>query len=240
MNTQLDNKLLKLCELVSCICVGSSLLQALAAVLHKCHHMGDRAAKLRKLNAFRRKLPHCSASALGAILKEIKQHGVPEGATSRDAFRDARDLQNHTATPFGAIVQTLAVSDKDDVDQQLTIAHPIALLWVASKECLSFSAFFLEKLKDNPPSLENPWHIVLYTDEVTPGNPLATMNNRKFHAVYWSFMEFGVNALSREEAWFTVATEYSVHVSKLSAGLSQVVAKILKCFFSDGVNLAVL
>jgi hypothetical protein len=201
--------------------------------------MGDRAAKLRKLNAFRRKLPHCSASALGAILKEIKQHGVPEGATSRDAFRDARDLQNHTATPFGAIVQTLAVSDKDDVDQQLTIAHPIALLWVASKECLSFSAFFLEKLKDNPPSLENPWHIVLYTDEVTPGNPLATMNNRKFHAIYWSFMEFGVNALSREEAWFTVATEYSVHVSKLSAGLSQVVAKILKCFFSDGVNLAV-
>ena len=100
MNTQLDNKLLKLCDLVPCICVGSSLLQALAAVLHKCHHMGDRAAKLRKLNAFRRKLPHCSASALGAILKEIKQHGVPEGATSRDAFRDARDLQNQTKTPF--------------------------------------------------------------------------------------------------------------------------------------------
>ena len=146
MNTQLDNKLLKLCDLVPCICDGSSLLQALAAVLHKCHHMGDRAAKLRKLNAFRRKLPHCSASALGAILKEIKQHGVPEGATSRDAFRDARDLQNHTTTPFGAIVQTLAVSDKDDVDQQLTIAHPIALLWVASSECSSFSVFFLEKL----------------------------------------------------------------------------------------------
>ena len=52
-------------------------------------------------------------------------------------------------------------------------------------------------------------------------------------------MEFEANALSREEAWFTVATEYSVHVSKLSAGLSQVVAKLLKCFFSDGVNLAV-
>ena len=89
----------------------------------------------------------------------------------------------------------------------------------------------MEKLKDKPPSLENPWHIVLYTDEVTPGNPLATMNNRKFHAVYWSFMEFGANALSREEAWCTIAAEYSVHVSKLSAGLSQAVAKLLKCFF---------
>ncbi len=79
--------------------------------------MGDRAAKLRKLNAFRRRLPHCTASALGAILKEIKQHGVPEGATSRVAFKDARDLQNQSKTPFGAILQTLVVSDKDDVDQ---------------------------------------------------------------------------------------------------------------------------
>ena len=78
-----------------------------------------------------------------------------------------------------------------------------------------------------------------YTDEVTPGNPLAQKNNRKFQAFYWSFLEFGVSALSREEAWFTATTEYSVHVSGLSAGLSQVVGSIFKLFFSDGINLAV-
>ena len=78
-----------------------------------------------------------------------------------------------------------------------------------------------------------------YTDEVTPGNPLAQKNNRKFQAFYWSFLEFGVSALSREEAWFTAITEYSVHVSGLSAGLSQVVGSIFKLFFSGGINLAV-
>ena len=79
-----------------------------------------------------------------------------------------------------------------------------------------------------------------YTDEVTPGNPLAQKNNRKFQAFYWSFLEFGVSALSREEAWFSTAiTEYSVHVSGLSAGLSQVVGSIFKLFFSEGINLAV-
>ena len=136
-------------------------------------------------------------------------------------------------------MQTISVIDKDDAEQQLTIAHPIALLWVAASKCSSFSKFFLAKLKETPPSIDKPWRLVAYTDEVTPGNPLAQKNNRKFQAFYWSFLEFGVSALSREEAWFTATTEYSVHVSGLSAGLSQVVGSIFKLFFSEGINLAV-
>ena len=191
--------------------------------------MDDRAAKLRRLNSFRRRLPHCSARALAAILKDVKDNGMPEGGTSRGVFKDARNLQNATQTPWGKTLQTISVIDKDDA----------ALLWVASSECSSFSMFFLAKLKEPPPSIDKPWRLVAYTDEVTPGNPLAQKNNRKFQAFYWSFLEFGVSALSREEAWFTAITEYSVHVSGLSAGLSQVVGSIFKLFFSEGINLAV-
>ena len=198
--------------------------------------MGDRKDKLRKLNDFRRRLPHCTASALSAILADVRKNGIPGG--DRHALRFARDLQNSEQTPFGPVLQTLKVFDKHDGEQQLTIAHPIALLWKASLECNSFMAFFLLKLREHPPSPEQPWHLLFYTDEVTPGNPIATLNKRKFHAMYWSFLEFGVNALSREESWFCVITEYSIHVHPLSAGLSQVVAVVLKCFFSEGVNLA--
>ena len=199
--------------------------------------MGDRSAKLRKLNDFRRRLPHCTASALSAILADVRETGIPDG--DRNAMRHARDLQNSEPTPFGPVLQTLTVFDNDDEEQKLTIAHPFALLWKASSDCDSFMTFFRAKLADHPPSLENPWHLLLYTDEVTPGNPLATLNKRKFHALYWSFLEFGVTALSREECWFCVATEYSIYVTPLSAGLSQVVAAVLQCFFSGGVNLAV-
>ena len=45
--------------------------------------MSDRPTKLRKLNDFRRRLPHCTASALAAILADIKEHGLPDGNTSR-------------------------------------------------------------------------------------------------------------------------------------------------------------
>ena len=200
--------------------------------------MGDRATKLRRLNEFRRRLPHCSASALAAIIADVKENGMPDGPTDRDAFRIAKDLQNAALTPYGPVLQALVVYGKDDKEQELSYANPFALLWTASAECNSFSAFFLQKLKDKPPSIEEPWQLVLYSDEVTPCNPLGNMNKRKFHGIYWSFLEFGLNALSREEAWFCLATEYSVLVNLLSAGLSQVIAALMMVFFSaERINI---
>ena len=79
----------------------------------------------------------------------------------------------------------------------------------------------------------------MYSDEVTPGNVLAVINNRRFHAIYWSFMEFGSNALSREESWFTLMLEFSTWVNLMHAGLSQVFKQCIKQFFQpDGYNFA--
>ena len=79
----------------------------------------------------------------------------------------------------------------------------------------------------------------MYSDEVTPGNVLAVMNNRKFHAIYWSFMELGSAALAREDAWFTILLEFSTWVNLLHASLSQVFAQCIKQFFQpNGFNFA--
>ena len=51
----------------------------------------NRAAKLQKLNHFRRKLPHVSGSALGAIATAIAEEGAPDGLQNRNALRAARD-----------------------------------------------------------------------------------------------------------------------------------------------------
>jgi hypothetical protein len=109
--------------------------------------MSDRSAKLRKLNGFRRRLPHCTASALAAILADVRENGIPEGNTSRNALRDARDLQNSELTPSGAVIQTRTVYDKHDGEQQLTLANPLAILWKACSDCNSFNGFFEQKLE---------------------------------------------------------------------------------------------
>ena len=199
----------------------------------------ERNAKLRKLNDFRRSLPHCSASAFSAILEAARADGIPEGQLTRKALRAARNQQNLEATPFGPTLQTISLVGKDGAAKTMPVAHPLALLWKAVSDCNPFSTYLRDVLRENPPSPEAPWHLVLYSDEVTPGNPLSTSNRRKFHAVYWTFMELGVHALSREEAWFCMAAEYSTNVNAIAAGLSQVFGSLIKLFFDqDGVNLA--
>jgi hypothetical protein len=48
----------------------------------------ERAAKLRRLNDFRRSVPHVTATALAAICGAIEEHGMPD-AHSRNAIRAA-------------------------------------------------------------------------------------------------------------------------------------------------------
>ena len=56
-----------------------------------CCPTSNRAAKLQKLNHFRRKLPHVSGRALAAIAKAIAEEGAPDGLQNRNALRAARD-----------------------------------------------------------------------------------------------------------------------------------------------------
>ena len=192
----------------------------------------ERLSKQRKLNARRRQLPHVSAAALEAILKSCRDEGVPEGSLSRNEFRAARDMENNEATPYGPIASSMQVVGKDGNQMSIAIANPFALLWKAVVVCDAFSVFLQERLRLKPPAREDPWSIVIYTDGVTPGDPLSPINRRKFQACYWSLLELGTSALSREEAWFTVMTEFETVVADVSAGLSQLFAAIVKTFFN--------
>jgi hypothetical protein len=122
---------------------------------------------------------------------------------------------------------------------EVPIANPFAYLWSAVNSCTKFADFLKSRLLAKPPSPEEPWSVILYSDEVTPGNPLGNNNKRKFHAIYWSFLELGMNALSREESWFVAMTEYSTIINhKVSAGLSQAFSAIIKAFFEpNGFNM---
>ena len=197
----------------------------------------ERKRKLRSLDAWRRKLPHCTAAALACILAAVIQDGVPDMGHDRNNYRKARNAQTlETETPYGPILQHTEMLMPGDIPKQVPIAHPFAMLYEAVSRCSPFAVFFLDRLRDQPPTPERPWKVVLYTDEVVPGNPMATLNARKFQAVYWSFLEIGVHALMREEAWFTVMTEFSLVINQLQAGLSQAVGQIIKLFWGPEYN----
>ena len=54
-----------------------------------------------------------------------------------------------------------------------------------------------------PNSKTSPWHLVLYSDEITPGNVLKLQNRRKAACWYLGIVEM-MGFLSREEAWLTL------------------------------------
>ena len=64
-----------------------------------------RAGKLRRLENFRRRLPHISASALESVLNEVERSGVPDAHSRRD-MREARNLEVEAPTPYGPLFHT--------------------------------------------------------------------------------------------------------------------------------------
>ena len=58
--------------------------------------------KLDELERFRRRVPHASASALNALLREAKRSGVPE-LHSRGVIQEARNAKIGEDTEYGPI-----------------------------------------------------------------------------------------------------------------------------------------
>ena len=74
------------------------------------------------------------------------------------------------------------------------MASPLALLCFVFYHCAPFANFLEERLVQFPSSEEHPWKIVLYCDEVHPGDQLGGKKLRKSHAIYFAIKEFGPNS----------------------------------------------
>ena len=120
--------------------------------------------KLGELERFRRKVPHASASALSAILREVKRSGLPELNTRRD-IAQARDVALGTSTEYGDLYCTVDLEPAEDHRgsvPKLNFIHSFALFSVVLRVCPQFSLLVERFLDVNPPSTEHPWHVLLY------------------------------------------------------------------------------
>ncbi len=143
-------------------------------------------SRLDELVSLRARLPFISQSALSAILKIATTEGLPK-ITTRRGVRQARDNFARITTPHGPLHTHIDVTDSVTIEVQ----NPFAVFWYACKTSASFSSLVAATLASHPSSPASQWSLVLYCDEVSPGNQLAYTHDRKAWAVYWSFGEFG-------------------------------------------------
>lgn len=179
-----------------------------------------------------------SVSALSAILDKVQSDGVPEDH-SRRQFARARDDVVDTPTPYGSIVGSLDVLlADDDGGAELPFLNPIAVLSYLFTHCIAFSTLVLSTLGKRESTFENPWNLVVYTDDITPGNVLAVRLKRKVMGMYVSFLEFGYAVLANENAWLCVAIIHVDTLNGLCSGLSQFVSKFLERVFTGPFSLS--
>ena len=78
------------------------------------------------------------------------------------------------------------------------VQNPFAMLYRCSQThgLKPLVQSVLEGLSAAP---DRPLNIVLYGDEITPGNALAHKHRRKSWGIYWTLLEFGPAALSCED-----------------------------------------
>ena len=137
-------------------------------------------------------IPFVSQTALAAVCKYAATKEMPE-VTNRKKLRKCRDATVQTITPYGPLHSRLQITDEIHVE----IQHPFAMLHYVCRHSESFSKMVGRALAEYPPT-RRPWQLILYGDEVSPGNQLAYTHKRKTWAIYWSFVEFGPH-LSQED-----------------------------------------
>ncbi len=195
------------------------------------HACADQRSKLEALTTLRQKLPYISQSALSAVLTELLRAPLPFAASRRDIRLARRDIARQM-TPFGPLVQEVDVRRKDGAVFNMPIQHPWAMLHFASEHCCNLSRIIEKTCISSPCTPTAPWDLILYSDEITPGNQLKPDNSRKTWAVYYAFAQYGAEALQNEDVWLVATLIRAPTIEHIAGGMSAVMGAILKVFYS--------
>lgn len=157
----------------------------------------DRPSKLARLQSLRSRLPFISQSGLSALLAAAKHEPLPELSSSR-SIRRARDAGVAEVTPYGKLHQQFSIAAQEGPELPIEVQYPFAMLYHCTEHSHRLSQIIETAAAVTPNYAINPWSLVLYADEIMPGNQLSYKGARKVWGVYWTILEFGSDALSDE------------------------------------------
>ena len=165
----------------------------------------------------------------------MRKNGIPDAISKTSKYR-ARKSSARELTPYGPLLQDIELqlyckASHTPYTATVSVQHPMAMLWKAAASCNGFQVLMQAALAMHPPSIDKPWRVILYSDEV--GFAPLQHDTRKTQAVYWSFAEFGVSMLSCEKVWFIMAGMRSDLIVDLEDGMSHLFKKLLHFVF-DG------
>ncbi|CAJ1393379.1 unnamed protein product [Effrenium voratum] len=153
---------------------------------------------------------YVSIRGLEAVLADVKQLGELPDSVSRRTIKRRRDEQlAECSTEFGPLMQFMDVPEEDKPGEvvKVPILPPAAWLASATYQCAGWRSFFQARLQASPCSHTAPWKIVVYADEVSPGNQLKHCNARLYLRTYGTLVFADIGVLVADEAAIKQALE---------------------------------
>ena len=178
-----------------------------------------------------------SYSALSAVLGALGESGeIASAGTSSGAIRRQVDRDLGEPTSYGGVLKDIELPTDGGGTLIWTIICPFALLSWLCRFSTSFGRMLFNKIQAKPPTIREPWKIIVYLDECSPGNLLAIEHRRKAWQIYWAFEELGDGILKSEHNWFYFGALRTTAASGVAGGVSGVCRAVLKSFFGDTYN----
>ena len=106
------------------------------------------------------------------------------------------------------------------------VADPSLLVPAMVRSFAALEEVFARALQRHPGTEEDPWHLLITWDELTPGSVLKPDNHRKSMVVNMSFRELG-QALHHDCCWWTIAVVKSSNIAKVIGGWSRMLRDLL-------------
>ena len=136
-------------------------------------------------------------------------------------------IHNVLSTQAESVVTHVKLPLMDGGEFSWPIACPQDLLPLCLSECAGFREVFEQALSAQPATFCRPWRLLIYLDEITPGNPLRPDNKRKIMAFYASWLELG-DRLRLEEYWLTLGVLRTSIIKEVKGNLSAVFRHLMR------------
>ena len=125
-------------------------------------------------------LPHMRQTALAAVMAAAKQAPLPD-AGRRGDVSEAKGLAARTVAAYGAVHQQIPMPCHSGGMKMVEVLSAWPMFCLACLISAGLAQFVADKFDElGGATMDSPCGIVLYADEVDPGDPLIGKHARKY------------------------------------------------------------
>jgi hypothetical protein len=169
--------------------------------------MEAKGRRRKQLDCLNPQVRQVSNAAMVDILNTIRKHPEVLENSSSVTRQDLDRLHEDHIRKVEKTLRLPHTTPGQHVD--VTICDIGLLLHHLVSKRQGMQAMYASAIAAKPPSMENPWSLVVAFDEFTPGAQLTGKHLRKVMNVHVTFMELGRTALASNTAWMTPISDFA-------------------------------